>query len=134
MRRILLAALLCMVALPLGAQQWAQARLERSPRHRQIVVLHPGGRAVQAFVAYPEASGKRPVVLVIHEIFGLSGWAQEVTDELAAAGYVAIAPDLLSGKGPGGRGHGELSEPDGDWAGAGNDGAGGNHRGFGRRR
>lgn len=106
MKRTLLIALLACTVLTcaLSAQQWAQQRLEQSPRHRQIVLLHPGGRTLQAFIAYPEASGPRPVVLVIHEIFGLSAWAQEVTDELAAAGYVAIAPDLLSGQGPNGGG------------------------------
>lgn len=91
-------------ALPLSAQDWAKARLEQSPRHREMVTINHDGRALSAFVAYPEASTKRPVVLVIHEIFGLSDWAQEVTDELAAAGYVAIAPDLLSGSGPNGGG------------------------------
>src|SRR6185437_4422425 len=91
-------------ALPLAAQEWAKARLEQSPRHREMVTINHDGRALSAFVAYPEASTKRPVVLVIHEIFGLSDWAQEVTDELAAAGYVAIAPDLLSGAGPNGGG------------------------------
>ena len=83
----------------LSAQAWAKAKLENSPRHREIVTITHDGRSLQAFVAYPQASGKRPVVLVIHEIFGLSDWAQELTDELAAAGYVAIAPDLLSGEG-----------------------------------
>lgn len=106
MKRTLLLALTGCALLPLAlsAQQWAQQRLDHSPRHRQIVLLHPAGRTLQAFIAYPEASGPRPVVLVIHEIFGLSAWAQEMTDELAAAGYVAIAPDLLSGKGPAGGG------------------------------
>ena len=60
------------------------------------------GRSVETFVAYPEVKGSAPVVLVIHEIFGLSDWAQEVADEFAAAGYIAIAPDLLSGAGPNG--------------------------------
>ncbi|HEY8056190.1 MAG TPA: dienelactone hydrolase family protein [Terriglobales bacterium] len=104
MKRILLLGLLVGLGLPLGAQQWAQARLQQSPRHREIVNLTVQGRKLQAFVAYPQASGKRPVILVIHEIFGLSPWAQEMTDELAAAGYVAIAPDLLSGQGPDGGG------------------------------
>jgi carboxymethylenebutenolidase len=55
-------------------------------------------------VVHPESKDKRPVVLVIHEIFGLSDWVQELADELAEAGYIAVAPDLLSGKGPkGGR-------------------------------
>lgn len=113
MKRILLTALILGSVLPLAlsAQQWAQQRLDHSPRHRQIVLLHPGGRTLQAFIAYPEASGPRPVVLVIHEIFGLSAWAQEVTDELAAAGYVAIAPDLLSGKGPAGGGTASFPNP-----------------------
>jgi len=54
-------------------------------------------RSVQTLVVYPETKDKRPVVLVIHEIFGLSDWAQELADEVAAAGYIAVAPDLLSG-------------------------------------
>jgi carboxymethylenebutenolidase len=53
-------------------------------------------------VVYPESKDKRPVVLVIHEIFGLSDWAQELADEVAAAGYIAVAPDLLSGMAPNG--------------------------------
>lgn len=104
MRPTLLAMVFCLAAQALPAQAWAKAKLEQSPRHRETVTIEHDGRALQAFVAYPEASRKRPVVLVIHEIFGLSDWAQEVTDELAAAGYVAIAPDLLSGAGPGGAG------------------------------
>ena len=104
MRALRLLCLLAAAASLLSAQQWAKSRLEHSPRHREIVRIAHDGRTVSAFVAYPEASGKRPVVLVIHEIFGLSDWAQEATDELAAAGYVAIAPDLLSGEGPGGGG------------------------------
>jgi len=60
------------------------------------------GRNVETFVAYPEVSGKAPVVLVIHEIFGMSDWVEQVADEFAAAGYIAIAPDLLSGMAPNG--------------------------------
>lgn len=107
-----LAALLLLLAVAapgLVAQQWAKDRLQQSPRHREMVTLTHDGRTLQAFVAYPEASGPRPVVLVVHEIFGLSDWAQDVTDELAAAGYMAIAPDLLSGTGPGGGGTSTLN-------------------------
>lgn len=103
-RLALFVGMAAVAATPLTAQTWAKDKLQRSPRHREIVTLHNGSRTLQAFVAYPAASDKRPVVLVIHEIFGLSDWAQEVTDELAAAGYVAIAPDLLSGEGPNGGG------------------------------
>ena len=84
------------------SQPWARERLEKSPRHREWVTVKHGGRSVELFIVYPESKEKRPVVLVIHEIFGLSDWAQEVTDEVAAAGYVAVAPDLLTGMAPGG--------------------------------
>jgi len=78
------------------------ARLEKSPRHREWVTLKHDGRNVETFVAYPESKDKTPVVLVIHEIFGMTDWVQEVADEFAAAGYIAVAPDLLSGMGPNG--------------------------------
>jgi carboxymethylenebutenolidase len=85
-------------------QEWASARLDKSPRHREWVTLKHGSRKVDTFIVYPQAKDKRPVVLVIHEIFGLTDWAQEVADEIAAAGYIAVEPDLLSGMGPhGGR-------------------------------
>jgi carboxymethylenebutenolidase len=67
---------------------------------------------VQAFVVYPEVKEKAPVVLVIHEIFGLSNWARSMADDLAAAGYIAIAPDLLSGMGPKGGGSSEFPDQD----------------------
>jgi carboxymethylenebutenolidase len=84
------------------AQDWARAQLEKSPRHREWVTVKHDGRSVDAFVAYPESKDKRPVVLVIHEIFGMTDWVQSLADELAEAGYIAIAPDLLSGLGPNG--------------------------------
>lgn len=99
MRIFILAAL---AASSLGAQEWAVTRLEKSPRHREWVTVKHGGRAVETFVAYPESKDKTPVVVVIHEIFGMTDWVQEVADEFAAAGYIAVAPDLLSGMAPGG--------------------------------
>ena len=78
------------------AQDWAKERLEKSPRHHEWVDLKHDGRTVKAYVIYPEVKGKAPAVLVIHEIFGLTDWAKNLADELAAAGYVAIAPDLLT--------------------------------------
>jgi carboxymethylenebutenolidase len=84
------------------SQPWALERLEKSPRHHEWVTVKHGGRSVELFIAYPESKEKRPVVLIIHEIFGLSDWAQELADEVAAAGYVAVAPDLLTGMAPGG--------------------------------
>ena len=83
----------------------AVARLNASPRHGEWVTYDAGGGdSVKAWVVYPEVSGKAPVVVVIHEIFGLTDWIRAVTDRLAAEGFIAIAPDLLTGHGPGGGG------------------------------
>jgi carboxymethylenebutenolidase len=62
------------------------------------------GDQVRAWVVYPERSGPAPVVVVIHEIYALTDWIRSVADQLAAEGFIAIAPDLLTGKGPGGGG------------------------------
>jgi carboxymethylenebutenolidase len=94
-------SLLPMVAgASLQAQDWAKANLEKSPRHREWVPVKHGDRTVNTYVVYPEVKGKAPVVILIHEIFGLSDWAREMADEIAAAGYIVVAPDLLSGAGP----------------------------------
>ena len=83
----------------------AVAALNASPRHGEWVKYDAGaGDSVRAWVVYPERRDKAPVVIVIHEIFGLTDWARGVTDQLAAEGFIAIAPDLLSGKGPNGGG------------------------------
>ena len=81
------------------AQDWAKERLNKSPRHSEWIDLKHGDRTVKTFVVYPEVKTKAPVVLVIHEIFGLTDWAKNLADELAAAGYIAVAPDLLSAPG-----------------------------------
>src|SRR5882762_6341623 len=79
------------------SQPWARERIAKSPRHSEWVTIKHGGRNVETLIVYPESKEKRPVVLIIHEIFGLSDWAQELADEVAEAGYIAVAPDLLSG-------------------------------------
>jgi carboxymethylenebutenolidase len=110
MRRQTLSLLALLLALPLAAttpahaQDWAKARLEKSPRHREWVALKHDGRTVNAYVVYPESKTKTPVVVLIHEIFGASDWTHEMADEIAAQGYIVIAPDLLSGFGPNGGG------------------------------
>ncbi len=77
----------------------ALARLSASPRHSEWVVIRTGdGDSLRAFVVYPERSTKAPVVVVVHEIFGLSSWVRGVADQLAADGFIAIAPDLLTMK------------------------------------
>ncbi|HYL91779.1 MAG TPA: dienelactone hydrolase family protein [Alphaproteobacteria bacterium] len=84
------------------AQDWAVQNLEKSPRHQEWVQIKHDNRTLHAFVIYPETKGKATAVVVIHEIFGLSDWARSAGDQLAAAGYIAIVPDLLSGFGPNG--------------------------------
>ena len=96
------AALIFVAVVSIGttfAQDWAKERLNKSPRHSEWVDLKHGDRTVRTFVVYPEVKTKVPVVLVIHEIFGLTDWAKNLADELAAAGCIAIAPDLLSAPG-----------------------------------
>ncbi len=88
-------------------------RLESSPRHLEWVDVPNGDRTVRSFVAYPEVPGKAHAVIVIHEIFGLTDWVRGVADQLAEAGYIAIAPDLLSGMGPNGGGSEALGGTDG---------------------
>ncbi len=97
---------------PLPAQDWAKARLEKSPRHGEWVKVKHGQREVNCFITYPEVKDKAAVVVVIHEIFGLTDWVRGVTDQLAEAGYIAVAPDLLSGAAPGGGGTAELGGVD----------------------
>jgi carboxymethylenebutenolidase len=99
-----IAAIACLVAANLSAQDWAKARLEKSPRHGEWVTVKHDNREVKCFITYPEVKDKATAVIVIHEIFGLSDWVRGVTDQLAEAGYIAIAPDLLSGTAPGGGG------------------------------
>lgn len=80
------------------AQDWAKASLEKSSRHGEWVEYKSGERTIKAFVVFPERKEKAPVVMVIHEIFGLTDWVRSVCDQLAEAGVIAIAPDLLSGQ------------------------------------
>src|SRR3954464_2290040 len=77
----------------------ARARLASSPRHGEWVSYKSGADSIRAWIVYPQRKDKAPVVVVIHEIYGLSPWIRAVTDQLAEAGYIAIAPDLLTMKG-----------------------------------
>ena len=84
----------------------AKAALDTSPRHGEFVDIAVPGDSVplRAWVVYPERKGKAGAVLLIHEIYGLSDWLRGVADQLAAEGFIAVAPDLISGLGPGGGG------------------------------
>jgi len=93
-----LALIVTFLVEPIDAQEWAKDRLVKSPRHGEWVDFKSGTRTIKAFVVYPESKEKTPVVLVIHEIFGLTDWVRGVCDQLAENGVIAIAPDLLSGQ------------------------------------
>lgn len=81
----------------------ALAAIEKSPRHGEWVsVSYNNGPAIRTWVVYPERKDKAPVVIVIHANTGLNDWARAVADQLAEDGFIAVAPDLLSGLGPGG--------------------------------
>ncbi len=101
-RTLILATALFFSLLPACAQDWAKQALEKSPRHQEWVDIKHDNRVVHAFIVYPETKGKAPAVVVIHEIFGMTDWVRSVADQLAANGYIAIAPDMLSGFGPNG--------------------------------
>jgi carboxymethylenebutenolidase len=101
MKRLLLAALL-LLTTSVFAQDWARQLVDKSQRHREWVGVKHDGRTVETFVVYPESKHKRPEVVIIHVIFGMTDWVQDLSDQLAEAGYIVVAPDLLSGKGPNG--------------------------------
>ncbi len=85
-------------SLPAGADE-AMARLTSSPRHGEWVTVSTGpSDSIRAWVVYPERKTKAPVVVVVHEIFGLSTWIRAVADQLAADGFIAVAPDFLTMK------------------------------------
>jgi carboxymethylenebutenolidase len=94
-------------------QDWAKARVDKSPRHQEWVDVKYGNRVVKSFLVFPEVKGKATAVVVIHEIFGLTDWVRSFTDQLAEAGYIAVAPDLLSGAGPDRGGSGAFTDRSG---------------------
>ena len=85
--------------------------LKNSPRHGEMIdVKMPDGQILKTWIVYPMRPGKAGVVIVIHEIYGLSDWARGVADQVAKDGFIAIAPDLLSGFGPNGGGTAEAGD------------------------
>lgn len=100
-------------SLPPSEQQ-AKAALEKSPRHGEWVdiKLPSGGTPIRTWIVYPERKEKAGVVIVIHEIYGVSDWIRGVTDQLARDGFIAVAPDLISGFGPNGGGTDSVASRD----------------------
>ena len=107
---IFLASILIASTCP--AQDWAKAKLEKSPRHQEWMKVKHGNREVNCFVVFPEVKNKATAIVLIHEIFGLTDWARCIADELAEAGYIVVAPDLLSGMGAKGGGTGDFAGED----------------------
>jgi carboxymethylenebutenolidase len=105
-----LAGLAMLLSSPAGARaagippdmEHAKAQLNASPRHGEWADLKDGNDTISAWVVYPERPDKAPVVVIVHTIAGLTDWVRAVADQLASEGFIAVAPDLLSGKGPGG--------------------------------
>ncbi|HEX2491519.1 MAG TPA: dienelactone hydrolase family protein [Blastocatellia bacterium] len=91
-------------------QEWAKQRADKSPRRKEWVSVKSDGRTVNAFLAYPEVKVKATSIVVIHELMGLTDWVRSLADQLAEAGYIAIAPDLLSGLGPKGGGTADFAD------------------------
>ena len=124
MKNLLIFALAVLIGVPMlraaddmkipPGEKEAKARLEKSPRHGEFVdITVPGAKVpLKSYIVYPESKDKAPVVIVIHEIFGLSDWIRSVADQLAADGFIAIAPDLISGMGPNGGGTDSLASRD----------------------
>lgn len=96
MKSIILLLISFFLSASLHAQDFALEQLESSPRHHEWVEVEYDGRTVHSFVAYPEVNHKAHSVIVIHENRGLTDWVRSFADQLAEAGYIAIAPDLLS--------------------------------------
>ena len=87
-------------------------RLENSPRHHEWVKINSNSNEINSFLEYPEVSAKVPVVVLIHENRGLNDWARSMADQIAEMGYIAIAPDFLSGTAPNGGGTNDYQNSD----------------------
>uniref|UniRef100_UPI0040496FDA dienelactone hydrolase family protein n=1 Tax=Fulvivirga sp. TaxID=1931237 RepID=UPI0040496FDA len=96
MKKFLIIIIALFFALTSKSQDFALAQLESSPRHQEWQIINNGDKEIHSFIVYPEVSEKATVVIVIHENRGLTDWVRSFADQLAAEGYIAIAPDLLS--------------------------------------
>jgi carboxymethylenebutenolidase len=102
-RRFLERTALSVAATGLGvsaleAQDWAQQAVDKSPRRHESVKVTYNDRSVDTFIAYPQVKSKSPAVVIIHDVIAFAPWVENVADKFAEAGYLALAPDLLSGR------------------------------------
>lgn len=102
MRQRIVIVSICILTI-LGCTHSApQSRLETTPRHDEWIEVRSGARTIHTYVVYPEIKTKAMAVVLIHENRGLTDWVRSVADRLAENGYIALAPDLLSGLAPDG--------------------------------
>lgn len=112
-RSLIAACAVASLARLASGQGFAVEALEKSPRHHEWAVVEHDARKLHCFLAFPEKSEKAAAVLVIHENRGLTDWVRSLADQLAAEGYLAVAPDLLSGMAPGGGKTSDFKSQDG---------------------
>src|SRR5881628_621394 len=86
------------------SEETAKARLNGSPRHGELATVDLPGAPLRVWAVYPERKDRAPVVVVIHEIFGLTDWIRAVADQLAADGFIAVAPTCSRARGRGAAG------------------------------
>jgi carboxymethylenebutenolidase len=98
------------VAVILAVAIFLALRVEKSQHYRQYVTLNHDSRTIQALVVLPKIKNKTSVVILVHEIYGLSDWAKKMADGLADEGFIVVAPDLLSGHGSNGGGYGDFAD------------------------
>jgi carboxymethylenebutenolidase len=91
----------------LGAQDWAQQAVDKSPRRHGMVQVKYAARSLDTFVAYPQSQGKSPAVILIHDVIAFAPWVENAADKFAETGYIGIAPDMMSGRTPEERGEGK---------------------------
>ena len=84
----------------LSAQDWAQQAVDKSPRRHEMVQVKYAARSLDTFIAYPQSRGKSPAVVMLHDVIAFAPWFENVADKFAEAGYIGVAPDMLSGRTP----------------------------------
>lgn len=96
MERLIVVVSFLVISFFAVAQDSVLKQLEESPRHQEWVIINNGDKEIHSFIVYPEVETKAMAIIVVHENRGLTDWVRSMADQMAAEGYIAIAPDLLS--------------------------------------
>jgi carboxymethylenebutenolidase len=95
------------------ASGWnAPSTVARTKRRHEWVDIPMGATKVHTWIEYPDGDTKAPVVVVMSYEAGLDDWMRSVADELATGGFIALAPDLLTGFGPNRGNYDAFKSPD----------------------